>query len=320
MSRIMGHFLKGLNHELNILVATSGDTGSAVASGFYGVEGINVYILYPSGQVSPLQEKQLTTLGKNITALEIDGTFDDCQRMVKQAFVDNEVKSKINLSSANSINIARLIPQSFYYFDSFKQIKNQNKPIIYCVPSGNLGNLTAGLMAKKMGLPIDKFIAATNSNSGFTDYIKTNEFIPRDSVKTLSNAMDVGDPSNLARIINLFLNDHSLIVKEISSSSHDDAETLKAIKRIYEEYNYIIDPHGAVGILAIEEFEKENHEEFNYVVLETAHPAKFGSIVNSAINNEVHIPERLAKCMTKEKSSIKLKNDYSELSSFLLSK
>lgn len=319
MSRVLGYFAGQQNEEINILVATSGDTGSAVASGFYETEGINVYILYPSGKVSEIQEKQLTTLGKNITALEIDGTFDDCQRLVKQAFVDPELISKIKLSSANSINIARLIPQSFYYFESFKQLRRNDSKIIYCVPSGNLGNLTAGLFAKKMGLPINKFIAATNANSVFTEFIETGKFSPRPSVSTYSNAMDVGNPSNLARIVDLYQEAHSIIVKEIDSNSHNDRQTIDSIKKVYNDFGYIIDPHGAVGILAISQFmEQNNIEDYQTVVLETAHPAKFKNTIDSALGIEIEIPDRLQKFIDKEKYSIRLSNNYKELKQFLL--
>lgn len=318
MARTMSHFLKDSNEVVNILVATSGDTGSAVASGFYGVEGINVYLLYPSGKVSYIQEKQLTTFDKNITALEIEGTFDDCQKLVKAAFVDNEINSKMKLSSANSINIARLIPQSFYYFNGYKQLKNRSENVLVSVPSGNLGNLTAGLMAKKMGLPITKFIGATNSNSVFTEFILSGKYEPRPSVKTLSNAMDVGAPSNLARIESLYDN-HSVILKDIASNTHNDDQTIEKIKETYHKYNYIIDPHGAVGMLALEQYiAEEKLEDYSAVVVETAHPAKFKDSVDEALDIDVELPEALHKCISKEKKTIKLSNDYSEFKEFLL--
>ncbi|MDA3860317.1 MAG: threonine synthase, partial [Melioribacteraceae bacterium] len=291
MARTMSYLLRNSDEEINILVATSGDTGSAVASGFYGIEGINVFLLYPSGKVSEIQEKQLTTFDKNITALEIDGTFDDCQKLVKSAFVDDELNLKMKLSSANSINIARLIPQTFYYFNAFKQIKNKSENVIFSIPSGNLGNITAGLFAKKMGLPISKFIAATNSNSIFTEFIAKGEYEPRPSVKTLSNAMDVGSPSNLVRIQALY-NEHSLILKDIVSNTHNDSQTINKIKEIHQKYIYKIDPHGAVGLLALEQYVNEkNIEKYSGVVLETAHPAKFKDTVDSALNINVEIPE-----------------------------
>ncbi len=320
MAKIMGYFVKGAGKKLNILVATSGDTGSAVAYGFYGIEGIDVYILYPKGKVSLIQEKQLTTLDKNITALEIDGTFDDCQRLVKNAFVDEELNSILNLSSANSINIARLIPQSFYYINAWRQIKDKSIPTIISVPSGNLGNLTAGLFAKKMGIPIDKFIGATNKNDVFTEYLNTSKFNPRKSVLTLSNAMDVGNPSNLERIIELYEGDIEKIRADVVSESYTDDSTIEGIKEVYEKYNYVIDPHGAVGYQALKHFvESNNLKDINAVMVETAHPAKFKDVVEEAIKNEVEIPERLAACINKEKKSVRLNSDYNSLKDFLMS-
>ncbi len=318
MARTMNYFLRNQNEEVNILVATSGDTGSAVASGFYGIDGINVFLLYPSGKVSDIQEKQLTTFDKNITALEIEGTFDDCQRLVKAAFIDDEINAKMKLSSANSINIARLIPQSFYYFNAYKQIKNKSDKIIFSIPSGNLGNITAGLFAKKMGLPISKFIGATNSNSIFTEFIEKGEYEPRSSVHTLSNAMDVGAPSNLIRIQSLY-NEHSVILKDIASNTHNDSETIEKIKEIHKKYNYKIDPHGAVGLLALEQYvTEEKLENYSGVVFETAHPAKFKDTVENALSINIEIPEALQKSIFKEKKSILLSNDYSEFKEYLL--
>jgi len=318
LARAMSHFQSDLNEEINILVATSGDTGSAVASGFYGVEGINVYLLYPSGKVSDIQEMQLTTFDKNIKTVEIDGTFDDCQALVKSAFVDEDINFKIKLSSANSINIARLIPQTFYYFEAYKQLQNKSKNVFISVPSGNLGNLTAGLLAKKMGLPITKFIAATNSNSIFTDFITSGQYEPRSSVKTLSNAMDVGAPSNFARIQAIY-NKHSVIIKDIASNTHNDAQTIEKIKDIYQKYNYIVDPHGAVGMLAFEQFAtEENLDNYSGIVIETAHPAKFKETVDYALGINVELPEVLLKCITKEKKTTKLSSDYSEFKEYLL--
>ena len=320
MARTLSHFLQNSNQEVNILVATSGDTGSAVASGFYGIEGINVFLLYPSGKVSGIQEKQLTTFDKNITALEIDGTFDDCQKLVKQAFVDSELNSKMKLSSANSINIARLIPQSFYYFNAYKQLKDKSKDILFSIPSGNLGNLTAGILAKKMGLQISKFIAATNTNSIFTEFIEKGEYVPRASVKTLSNAMDVGNPSNLARIKSIY-NEHSVVVKNIASNSHNDAKTIQMIKQTYQKYNYTIDPHGAVGLLALEMYVAENKlNNYSEIVLETAHPAKFKETVDKALETDIKIPEVLQKSIMKEKKSIRLSSEYSDFKDYLMSK
>ncbi|MEW6652199.1 MAG: threonine synthase [Bacteroidota bacterium] len=320
MAKTMGFFAAKQNSHLNILVATSGDTGSAVANGFYNTHGINVYILYPKGKISKIQEQQLTTLDKNITALEIDGTFDDCQRLAKAAFVDAELNKKINLSSANSINIARLLPQSFYYIEAYKQIPDKLQPIVFSVPSGNLGNITAGLLAKKMGLPIHKFIGATNKNDVFTEFIQTGLFNSRESVLTLSNAMDVGNPSNLARIIDLYSNSIDDIRKDIYSATFNDEQTRKAIKEFYKRCNYVIDPHGTVGYLALEKFLKENSEQkFYSVVLETAHPAKFKDVIEEQLFIDVEIPERLALCLTKEKKSVELTSDYRALKEYLFS-
>lgn len=322
MSRTMSHFLEQESRELNILVATSGDTGSAVASGFYEAEGINVFVLYPSGKISELQEKQITTLNKNVTALEIDGTFDDCQKLVKDAFVDVELNGHLNLSSANSINIARLVPQSFYYMEAFKQVKEENKKVIFSVPSGNLGNLTAGLFAAKMGLTVNKYIAATNSNSVFTEYIDSGKFIPRPSVQTFSNAMDVGNPSNLARINDLYHSNIGEISKVIFSHSYNDDETLQGVKEIDQKYNYIIDPHGAVGYLALEDYSPytQNRSEYFGIVLETAHPSKFEDVVEKAINKKADMPQRLKDCISKEKHSVKLSKKFEVLKEYLISK
>ncbi len=319
MARVFSQFNKDNNKELIILVATSGDTGSAVANGFYEAEGIKVVILYPSGKISDIQEKQLTTLGKNIIALEIEGTFDDCQHLVKKAFVDTELKKKLNLSSANSINIARLVPQSFYYVNAIKQLGVTGKKIIFSVPSGNFGNLTAGLFAKKMGLNIERFIAAINSNNVFSEYIKTGELKPKPSVRTLSNAMDVGNPSNFSRILELYENNHAQIKKDIYSKSFNDEQTISAIREVYQKFYYIIDPHGAVGYLAAKEFVKDYGNDFNIVVLETAHPSKFPEIVNDALRINVKIPERLKAYLNKEKHSVKISGSYDDFNDYLLS-
>jgi threonine synthase len=319
MAKTMGYFAHGLDKELNILVATSGDTGSAVAYGFYGIEGINVYLLYPKGKVSLIQEMQLTTLDKNITALEINGTFDDCQRIVKDAFVDKELNGKLNLSSANSINIARLIPQSFYYANAYRQVKDKSRPLVISVPSGNLGNITAGLFAKKMGIPIAKFIGATNSNDVFAEYMRTAKFNPRKSVLTLSNAMDVGNPSNLERIIELYDEDIEKIREDIFSVSYNDEETVEGIKELYDKYNYVIDPHGAVGYRAWKKFNESGELKNAYgIIVETAHPAKFKDAVEETIGSEVEIPERLAVCLNKEKKTIELNSEFSSLKEFLM--
>ncbi|GBD89826.1 threonine synthase [bacterium BMS3Abin04] len=317
----MEYFLKNESKEITILVATSGDTGSAVANGFLNIDGINVVVLFPEGKISKIQEKQITTLGNNITAIEIEGTFDDCQRLVKSAFMDDELKLHINLSSANSINIGRLIPQTFYYFESFKQIENilKDKNIIYSVPSGNLGNLTAGLFAKKMGLPINKFIAANNNNDVFTDYIDNGIFKPKPSKETLSNAMDVGNPSNFVRIVDVFNNNHSKIKDVIYSKSYSDSETVEKINELYEKFGYIIDPHGAVGCLALDTYQNYETTESIGVVLETAHPAKFGDIFQKHLDITPDIPERLALSLSKEGNAVKLSGTYDEFKKYLLS-
>lgn len=319
MAKAMGHFISKENRKLNILVATSGDTGSAVANGFYNTPGINVFILYPKGKVSNIQEMQLTTLNGNVTALEIDGTFDDCQRLVKSAFVDTELNRALNLSSANSINIARLLPQMFYYFEAFKQIKNKTGEIFFCVPSGNLGNLTAGLIAKEMGLPITRFIAATNANTTFAEYIKNGRFVPRDSILTYSNAMDVGNPSNLARIQSLFSDNLKLIRENIYSDSADDNDTIDTIRSVYKNHKYVIDPHGAVGYYVMKKFLLAHQaENYSIVLLETAHPAKFLDVVEKELNIKIEMPEQLKNCLGKEKKSVTLSSDYKEFKSYLL--
>lgn len=318
MARTFSYFNKDNDKELIILVATSGDTGSAVANGFYLAEGIKVVILYPSGKISEIQEKQITTLGKNITALEIDGTFDDCQKIVKSAFVDKEINRRLNLSSANSINIARLIPQSFYYLNAYKQVMKFGKKIVFCVPSGNFGNLTAGLFANETGINVERFIAAVNSNKVFAEYIKTGKLEPKPSIRTLSNAMDVGNPSNFSRIVDLYRNDFERIQQNIFSKSYNDEQTISAIKEVYERFNYIIDPHGAVGYLASKDFLERYGEENLVITLETAHPGKFVDTVKSALGIEVEIPHRLKECLKKEKKSIRLSNKFNEVKDFIL--
>jgi len=305
--------------KLTILVATSGDTGGAVADGFYGVEGIKVVILYPKGKVSSLQEKQLTTLGKNITALEVEGVFDDCQEMVKSAFIDPEINSEVNLTSANSINIARWLAQMFYYFIGFKNRPHPDKKLVVSVPSGNFGNLCAGLMAKQMGLPIDHFIAATNINDTVPQFLTTGEYQPKPSEATLSNAMDVGDPSNFIRIQKLYNNDFFKLKKAVSGYSYTDADTLKALKSIYKNTGYIADPHGAVGYLGLKEFLENNPEEYSGLFLETAHPIKFSKSVESAIKTQLKVPEKLKALLEREKTSLPIK-DYKELKSYLLNR
>ena len=302
MAQLMSYFNRGDERELVILVATSGDTGGAVAAGFHKTPGIKVVILYPSGKVSPLQEKQLTTLGHNVTALEIDGTFDDCQSLVKKAFLDDTLTAKIRLSSANSINIARLVPQSFYYFEAFKQLEESAHPLVFCIPSGNFGNLTAGLFAKQMGLPVHHFIAATNANDIVPQYIKTGKYSPRPSVRTLSNAMDVGNPSNFARMADLYCSTWNIFKSNISGYAYSDEETKEGMREVLKKYGYVIDPHGAVGYLALKDYQKENPEKVG-IVLETAHPSKFLDEVESIIGQKVEVPERLAILAKKKKEA-----------------
>jgi threonine synthase len=326
MSRIMQYYHGAQERELIILVATSGDTGGAVAFGFHRIPGIRIIILYPKGKVSELQEKQLTTLGDNIQALEIEGTFDDCQALVKQAFLDKDLNHRLRLSSANSINIARLIPQTFYYFESFRQIpenKRKSGKITYVVPSGNFGNLTAGLIAKKLGLPIHHFIAATNVNKIVPDYLSSGTYEAKPAIRTLSNAMDVGNPSNFPRILELLgsqsaeCSTWNNVKKEITGIHADDAQTESALKEVYERYHYILDPHGAVGYYALKEYKKRHAETFG-VVLETAHPSKFKPDVERIINRPVDVPERLAELARKEKVSTEMPVDYAEFRRYLL--
>ncbi|MFO7447897.1 MAG: threonine synthase [Ignavibacteriaceae bacterium] len=321
MAKVMSYLIRNENKEITILVATSGDTGSAVAQGFYKTEGINVILLYPSEKVSLIQEKQLTTIGDNITALEVEGTFDDCQRLVKTAFLDKDITNALTLSSANSINIARLIPQSFYYLNAVAQLKDLNKPLFITVPSGNFGNLTAGLFANRMGLPVTRYIAALNSNDVFLEYINTGKYNPRPSIKTISNAMDVGNPSNFVRILDLYNNDHNKIEEKIYSAAFNDDKTKDGIKEVKANYNYIIDPHGSVGYLALKQFIEENKiKNYNGIILETAHPAKFKDEVEDVIKEEIKLPETLRQCMMKEKRSIKISKEYDDLKSFILNK
>lgn len=323
MAQLMSFYNRNEDQDLVILVATSGDTGGAVAAGFYKTPGIQVVILYPSGKVSPLQEKQLTTLGQNIRALEVDGSFDDCQALVKRAFLDPELKQKIRLSSANSINIARLIPQSFYYFEAFKQLPGDERETVFCVPSGNFGNLTAGLIAARMGLPIDHFIAATNINDVVPAYLSSGIFTPRPSVRTISNAMDVGNPSNFARMLDLFHKDDpecstwNIMRKNISGFTFNDEETRKAIREVDTKYGYTIDPHGAVGYLALRVYQKD-HPDSKGVILETAHPAKFKPDMEAILGRSIHIPERLARLANQPKEAIFSDTDYGHFKQWLL--
>ena len=323
MGRLMGYFLRNNDKEVNILVATSGDTGSAVAHGFLNVEGIKVTILYPKGKVSEIQEKQFTTLGANITAIEIDGTFDDCQALVKQAFLDKELNEKLTLSSANSINIARLIPQSFYYIYAYKQLDDKSLPLYFSVPSGNFGNMTAGLFAKKMGLPITKMIAATNSNDVFTVYHETGKFEPKQSVQTISNAMDVGNPSNFARMMDLYGNDAEKVREDIAAYSYNNEQTADCIKKVFNDYNYVMCPHTAVGYLGMDEFVYENDLNpyyINSVILATAHPVKFGDVVEPLIEAHIHIPDRLKSIISGKKQSVLMSADFDVFKTWLMTK
>lgn len=315
MAKLMGHFNQSEAGDLTILVATSGDTGGAVAYGFLDTPGINVVILYPSGKVSPLQEKQLTTLGKNIQALEVNGTFDDCQSMVKSAFLDEELRKEIRISSANSINIARLIPQSFYYFEAFKQLDDSSN-VVFCVPSGNFGNLTAGIFAKEMGLPIKHFIAATNANDVIPEYLKSGKYEPKPSVRTISNAMDVGNPSNFARMDDYYCSTGNIINEHLKGYSFDDSTTKQAIKEVFNKYNYTIDPHGAVGYLAAKAHLQTNPED-NLIILETAHYSKFKETVDTELGFNTEIPERLKVLQSRDKKSTAIEANYSELKNFL---
>lgn len=325
MAQLMSYFNRGEQQDLVILVATSGDTGGAVAAGFYKTPGVKVVILYPSGKVSMLQEKQLTTLGHNIAAIEVDGTFDDCQAMVKEAFLDEALRERIRISSANSINIARLIPQSFYYFEAMKQMKKEGAdPVVFCVPSGNFGNLTAGLIAQRMGLDIHHFIAATNKNDVVPMYLTYGKYEPRPSEATISNAMDVGNPSNFARMEDMFTdikNPESStwnnIKNEIDGYSVSDGATKEALKEVYEKHQYTIDPHGAVGYAALREYQKVNPETRG-VILETAHPSKFMDDVEMILGQSVEIPERLAKLSEKEKVATQMGTEYQGFRQWLL--
>ncbi|MBO2544832.1 threonine synthase [Salegentibacter sp. BDJ18] len=317
MAGCLGHFVKKGNlGKITVLVATSGDTGGAVANGFLGVEGIDVVILYPKGKVSEIQEKQLTTLGQNITALEVNGNFDDCQDMVKKAFSDSEISEKRQLTSANSINVARWLPQMFYYFFAYNQLSEKQQKVVFSVPSGNFGNICAGMLAKKMGLPIDHFIASNNENNVVTRYLKSKEYTPKPSVQTISNAMDVGNPSNFVRILELFNNEFEPLSKQLFSFSYSDEETRKAIKEVKDRYNYVMDPHGAVGYLGLQEFLVENPDYYG-TFLETAHPVKFLETVEEVIGEKVEIPASIKEAMNKEKKAFNI-SDYDELKAYLM--
>ncbi len=319
MARLLRYFIKREGKEqVNVLVATSGDTGSAVANGFLGVDGIHVYVLYPKGKVSKIQESQFTTLGKNITAIEVDGVFDDCQALVKSAFMDEELQGYMNLTSANSINVARFLPQAFYYFNAYAQAKKLGKAdnLTICVPSGNFGNITAGLFAQRMGLPIKHFIAANNANDIFYNYLLSGIYSPKASIQTIANAMDVGDPSNFARILDLYKSSHAEICNHISGATYSDDEIATTMKKCYEQTGYVLDPHGACGYQALKDNLKEGE---TGVFLETAHPAKFKEKVDAILSTDIEIPTRLADFMKGKKQSLEMAADFSAFKQFLLS-
>ncbi len=333
MSRCLGYFVgngqatnKASNNKftnsgqtVTVLVATSGDTGGAVANGFYDVDGVEVVILYPSGKVSPVQEKQLTTLGKNIAALEVQGTFDDCQSMVKQAFTDKDINDKLFLTSANSINVARWLPQQFYYFFAYKQWADKNNPPVISVPSGNFGNICAGILAMQSGLPVKHFIAACNLNDIVSDYLQTEVLTPKQAVATLSNAMDVGNPSNFVRVLEIFKHEFPELRSKLSSATVTDKETLATIKEVFEKYNYLADPHGAVGYLALSQY-LADHPADKGIFLETAHPVKFPDAVEKITGQPIPVPDSLQPIMKRDKLSILIPSDYTALKEFLLTK
>lgn len=322
MARLMSYFLQNSKQEATILVATSGDTGSAVAHGFYDVEGIEVVLLYPSGKISKIQEQQLTTLGGNITALEIEGSFDDCQELVKKAFIDEDLSRDMMLSSANSINLARLLPQTFYYFNAVAQLRNRGidlAPVI-SVPSGNLGNLSAGLIAKRMGLPIKSFIGACNKNDSLTKYLQEGDYRSQRTKHTISNAMDVGDPSNIVRIQDLYGYAVPFLRQDLYSWSFFDEETRDMIKKTYDKFGYILDPHGAVGMCASEKYHHQIAPDDICITVETAHPAKFGDIVEPVLGMAPDMPERLEKVLHLEKKAIKMGADFGLFKEYLLSR
>lgn len=317
MARLLEYFIQKEKKQVNVLVATSGDTGSAVANGFLGVKGIHVYVLYPKEKVSYIQEQQFTTLGQNITAIEVDGNFDDCQALVKSAFSDKELNRHMQMTSANSINVARFLPQAFYYFHAYAQLKKKDmgKDIVVCVPSGNFGNITAGLFAHKMGLPINRFIAANNKNDVFYQYLQTGIYNPKASIQTLANAMDVGNPSNFVRILDLYHHNHEAIRTDISGATYTDNQIEEEIKKVWKEQHYLLDPHGACGHRALREGLKPGE---TGIFLETAHPAKFKDTVERVINEQITIPLKLQEFMKGTKQSVKLSKEFSDLKHFLL--
>lgn len=321
MSRVMAYFLEEGEKTLNVLVATSGDTGGAVALGFLGVENTQVTILYPKGKVSAIQELQLTTNGQNIRAVEVDGTFDDCQALVKQAFVDKELNEKFRLTSANSINIARLIPQTFYYFNAYAQLQREGKTeVIFSVPSGNFGNIGAGLLAWKMGLPVKQFIAATNANDTVPEFFRTKIYSPKPSVATLSNAMDVGNPSNWVRIMNLFKDDLDALKKVVSAASYTDEQTRKAVHSVFQQYNYVVCPHTAIAWRAIEDYRQQSGDESSAgVFLSTAHPCKFPDVYDAQMSSMIIIPEQVKSLEGKPKLAVEINADFKVFKEYLLS-
>lgn len=314
LAQLIAHFNR--DSQITILVATSGDTGSGIASGFAGIPNTKVILLYPSGKVSKIQEQQLTTMNGNTTALEIEGSFDDCHNLTRTAFADPDL-NQLHLTSANSINIARLIPQSFYYFYAYSQLADKKIPPVFSVPSGNFGNLTGGILAKRMGLPITKFVAANNANDAFTRYIKTGQYDPKPTVSTISNAMDVGNPSNFLRIQDLYGTDPEKMRQDIWSQSYNDELTRETIRKVYKNTGYILDPHGAVAYLGLRDYLGTDHSTPG-IFLETAHPAKFLDVVEPLIEEKIEIPQRLAECMSKTKKATKLPAEYQKIKEFLL--
>ena len=318
MAQCLGYFSRNTANEVTVMVATSGDTGGAVANGFLGVDGVKVVILYPSGKVSDIQERQLTTLGQNITALEVDGTFDDCQKMVKTAFLDEDLLNSMQLTSANSINVARWLPQLFYFLFAYKQLKSTAKALVFSVPSGNFGNICAGMVAQRLGMPVKHFVAATNVNDTVPQFMQTGEYHPKPSTATISNAMDVGDPSNFIRIRHLHNDNLDALNENLSSYSFTDEQTKKAMVQIHKISNYIADPHGAVGYLGLKQYQKLHTNTYG-VFLETAHPVKFLDVVEDTLGTTLEIPSQIQKVMGKEKKSIKI-NTYGELKAYLINR
>nr|WP_292966443.1 threonine synthase [Muricauda sp. UBA7809] len=316
MANCLGYFSRGEKQDVTVLVATSGDTGGAVANGFLGVDGVKVLILYPSGKVSEIQEKQLTTLGQNIEAMEVDGVFDDCQRMVKTAFLDSEITDHKKLTSANSINVARWLPQLFYFLFAYKQAKSQGKEIVFSVPSGNFGNICAGMVAQKLGMPVKHFVASTNANDVVPKFMENGVYEPMSSIATISNAMDVGDPSNFVRIRHLYKDDLGTLQEHLSSYSFTDESTRATMKEVYSKTGYVLDPHGAVGYLGLKEYQKSHPDTFG-IFLETAHPVKFLDVVEETLEVSPEIPPQIMNVMNKDKKSISIAT-YDELKQFLL--